>query len=179
MGPVGNATFTLLLGDPSWGGRVQTPPSRLTQRSHRDVSSVRQEDRAGQCVQVSSDLGNRRVLRCLHCILPSLQEGTGFGEVSLWTETKANLLAQDTGTKKESSRGCGGGWGESQSRGSGFWKKGDVTMLVSHSLELPQVLGSHPSGCPEATGFPSPGTLAVPTLVVSFIVQRGNYRDQM
>lgn len=119
------------------------------------------------------------MLRCLHCILRSLQEGIGFREVSLWIETKANLLAQDTGTKKESSRGCGGGWGKSKSRGSGSCRKGDFTMLVSHSLELPRVLGSHPSGCPEATGFPSPGTLAVPTLAVSFIVQLGNYRDQM
>lgn len=106
------------------------------------------------------------MLRCLHCILPSAQEGTGFGEVSLWLETKANLLAQDTGTEKESSRECGGGGAESKSRGSGFWKKGDVTMSVSHSLELPRALGSHPSGCPEATDFPSPGTLAAPTLGV-------------
>lgn len=96
--------------------------------------------------------------------------GHGFGEVTLWIETKANLLAQDTGTEKESSQWVRRGWGESKSRGSGFWKKGDVTTSVSHSLELPRVLGSHPSGCPEATDFPSPGTLAAPTVGVSLIV---------
>lgn len=84
------------------------------------MSTPREENRAGQYVKVSSDLGSMRVLRCLHCVLPSLQEGTGIGEVSLWIETKANLLAQDTGTKKESSCGCGGGWGGEQKQGVWF-----------------------------------------------------------